>query len=620
MLSQAMRGYPELTYFPKMETSAAEGGSGDAAVVKLTQSGIDHTDPEYKNLETPSAVLPSLTTTSPGVIHKNAQAVVEAEVVRVEPYLNECTPPQWVEEAKVWFIDNLFPKEVRSKGCPISMEDAQEFDRPTQARALEQVIGDALRLTPEKMGIFLKTEVIDPASAPRIICCPDDVLRVFSRVFGKPLGDYIKDRLSSFAEYIGEGKYGFVDPSSLELIMERVIEQVREFATETDISKMDASVNSWWRKFERDIGDAFYDPEYHDLWHAWHEKLYKMEFTKRTHGERVKLGPSRRSGEFYTSLFNTIDMLFLPFCSYLKQKFGVRDRYTHDQYCEAWTAVGVGGGDDGLHADLSPEIVEEVGALMGFTVKAAKVSKGRPVSFLGVVRWAVKTYTYDPIRFVSKFSCVPTGPNIPWYEGVFRKFEAFVDLYPDVPLIGTGSTAVMRCLENRGVFQRDVKYDVALRKLNGWLHTARINSVNQLPCKASYEEMVSYYADRLDIPVSLVLLIEDSYKKAQSFSDFPRHCIKVETKEFKFPTMFQGNLYAIDKAPAQRRDKVIPKSAYHPKHAKQIKEEPKQEKEGEGWTIAKVKRRSNKAPSGNAGSSKPRGQAVKETKKATTQL
>jgi hypothetical protein len=257
---------------------------------------------------------------------------------------------------------------------------------------------------------------------------------------------------------------------------------------------------------------------------------------------------------------------------------------------------------------------------MGFTVKATKVPKGRPVSFLGVVRWSVKTYTYDPIRFVIKFSCVPSGPTIPWYEGVFRKFEAFVDLYPDVPLIGTGSTAVMRCLENRGVFQRDVKYDVALRKLNGWLHTARINSVNRLPCKASYEEMVSYFADRLDIPVSLVLLIEDAYKKAQSFSDFPRHCIKVETKEFKFPTMFQGNLYAIDKAPAQRRDKVIPQRAYHQNNAKQIKEEPKQEKEGEGWTLAKVKRRSSKAPSSHADDSKARRKTVKETKNAKSQL
>jgi hypothetical protein len=76
--------------------------------------------------------------------------------------------------------------------------------------------------------------------------------------------------------------------------------------------------------------------------------------------------------------------------------------------------------------------------------------------------------------------------------------------------------------------------------------------------------------------------------------------------------MFQGNLYAIDKAPAQRRDKVIPKSAYHPKHAQQKTEEPKEK--DEGWETAKVKRRRVKTPAGIASESKPRGPTVTKTK------
>lgn len=536
-VAKSILAHIRITDFPADGTSALEGGDAEATVVKLEDKPVNDDLPMP-----PIKVVPALATTETGVIAKTKQAVVEAEVERVEPYLNDTKPPEWIEKAKKEFMLHLFPRDKKNTGVPMSLEEARDLDRPSQARSFANVENDVINNLAKSIKIFLKTESMDPASAPRIISNPDDHLRVFSRMFGEPLAAYIKSRISDH--------YGFVAPAKLEMLFERTVGLAKENLTETDFSKMDATINMWFRRFELELGLEFFSKEFHPMWRTWHAKLYAEPKSKKLMGHSIYMGASRRSGEYFTSLFNTVENLFYCTCVVMYvRKCSVVQALQH---------VGCVGGDDGLHPDLDPTAAKEVGALLGFIVKATTIPLGQPVSFLGLVRFDHGVYSYDPIRFVRKCSSIATGDNIPAAEAAFRKFEAFAKMYPNVPIVGTMSNAVLRILRGLGKTGVERKYDKAARNINGFITTMMLEQSGLMPCDASYDQLMGYVADRLHIEVAKLEKIEQAFKSSKTFSDFPSHVINVDgvRKNFTYPTMFQGNIYCGSSPPARGSDNV----------------------------------------------------------------
>nr|UQB76071.1 RNA-dependent RNA polymerase [Flumine noda-like virus 34] len=314
----------------------------------------------------------------------------------------------------------------------------------------------------------------------------------------------------------------------------------------TDFEKMDATINRWWRQFEKELGLEYFAKAYHDLWKKWHSRLYSNPTTRKLHGRKINLGASRRSGEYYTSLFNTIEAFFYDLCVYVHMGYSFE---------EAVKCVGLVGGDDGLHADMDAEAATSVAAMFGLKVKINQVELGSPVDFLGLVRYSAGVYSYDPVRFAKKFGSVATGASVPPLEAVFRKFEPYARMYANVPIVGTASLAVLRILAKKGQNRRNAKYDLAARNISGYLNSLILDS-GMLPCRASQDEMMSHVANRLGIDVVKLEAIETAYKNAKEFSDFPSHVLDLGSKEFKFPTMFQGNLYKAGSQPCRVKESV----------------------------------------------------------------
>nr|UQB76079.1 RNA-dependent RNA polymerase [Flumine noda-like virus 46] len=535
-LAMAIKAHVRIQDFPCDGTSMLEGGDGFGYVVKL--------DPEVcvnaEDADPPVKLLPSLAVQETGVIAKTVQAVKEAEAERVAPYLNDKSPPDWIVKARKEFLDLLLPPEIAGTVVPLSVEESRELDRPNQARKFDQKEHEAIKPDPEAIKLFLKTEPVDPASASRFISDPDDFLRVFSRMFGEPLTRVLKE--STFMR----DHYGFIAPKKLEALWERLLVRAKKmgYTTETDFSKMDATVNMWMREMEEELGERAFHKDYHELWKIWHSKLYAKPDSKKLKGISVHLGASRRSGEYFTSLFNTILNMFYICCCFV---------YMGMTMAEAIEECGLVGGDDGLHPNLPVEVATKVADMLGFIAKAASVDLGAPTSFLGLVRFKPRVYCYDPIRFCSKMSSISTGANVPPEEAAIRKFTPMADLYPRVPLVGTISRAVLRIIKSKRSLTTDEKYDVYCRGKVGsylatlWKEEAQANDEENigLPFEIDEGEALGLVSIRLGISLVTLEIIEKRYEAAKSFKEFPSHILdlKCHKKEFKYPTIFQGDVY-----------------------------------------------------------------------------
>jgi len=389
---------------------------------------------------------------------------------------------------------------------------------------------------------------MDPAAAGRLISNPGEFLRVFSRMFGEPLTRLFKKKTFM------RDHYGFVDPTALKDMWEKVMERAKRlgYTTETDFTKMDATVNQWMRDFEREIGQRAFAKEYVPLWESWHSKLYKKTKSKGVHGHAIELGASRRSGEYFTSLFNTILNFFYVVCCFVECGMTTAD---------AIREAGLVGGDDGLHPNLPAEVAIRVAPMLGFIAKATQSNIGEPTSFLGQVRFRPGVFCYDPIRFVSKLSSTPCGANVPPFELAVRKFQATADLYPNVPLVGTISKAVLRLVDAKSgwrpaggkTLKLDPKYDELCRnvgmgyQMRVWKELAQESGerFKALPFEVDYDEACGLIATRMGIDLATLQIIERAYDVATDFNQFPSHVIDLsgQKKAFKYPTIFQGNVY-----------------------------------------------------------------------------
>jgi hypothetical protein len=542
LVAKSIMTHIRLTDFPADGTSMLEGGQGEGTVHHLDDEVPQNDDAEGP----PVKVIPNIIKTDVGVTDKTVTAVKIAEQERIAPHLNNVQPPEDICKMRDWFINQLIPEKYRHTGVPLSLEEALSEDRPSQAAKFEAVCNDAIQVEAEKIKIFLKTEVIDPASAPRVVSNPGDHERVFNRTLGQPLAEFLKTL--SFLKR----NYAFVAPPELQILIERVASQVAngdyKWWSETDFSKMDATVNEWCRDFEFRIGRLFFRRDLHDLWKQWHRKLYKEPRSKKLCGHSVNMGSSRRSGEYFTSLFNTILAAFFAFATFARMGLS---------YDEALLRVGVVGGDDGLHSGMDETIAEETAALIGFKVKVKSIPLGKPACVLGLLRFGDGTYTHEPKRFVTKSSSIATGRSVPPEEAAYRKFDMYARLYPNIPIVGTMSKAVIRILRSNGFTGPNARYDALCRNVAGYTTKVFYDLGNgtPFPCNSDKDELRGMMAVYLGIERTVLDRLEDAFENARSFSDFPSHVLDAEVKDFLYPTALNGNIYGRD-----RHDRKLVKS------------------------------------------------------------
>jgi hypothetical protein len=148
-----------------------------------------------------------------------------------------------------------------------------------------------------------------------------------------------------------------------------------EYITETDFSAQDATIDYDKRHVELLFLKELFHPKWHHLIENWHytdycgRVLYGPPGTRR---EKHMFKGSRGSGSPFTTYGNTpLTALF----AYIALRLtGLSDR-------EAWDALGIYSGDDGITANLPPGSCAEAADAMGFLVKPFK--RTLYIGFLG---------------------------------------------------------------------------------------------------------------------------------------------------------------------------------------------------------------------------------------------
>jgi len=264
--------------------------------------------------------------------------------------------------------------------------------KPSQRRILEESehgVGD------NRSAIFQKREAYARCNDPRAISQINGVDKREYSCYTYPLADRMK-RCSWYA---------FGKPPI------KIAARVAELCTDsishvdsTDFSRMDGRVSDLARILERLVMSKVYMGKYHlEIF-----RLLKTQTglrAKTRNGVVYNTGNARASGSPETSIFNTILNAFIAFLSFRMTRTDGR----YMDKAEAWCALGLYGGDDGLTPDQDRKAAEKAALMMGQVMTVERTKKGEPgVAFLARhygpdVWWGDSNSCCDIRRQLAKF-------------------------------------------------------------------------------------------------------------------------------------------------------------------------------------------------------------------------
>jgi len=206
---------------------------------------------------------------------------------------------------------------------------------------------------------------------------------------------------------------------------------IAAYLVKTDFARFDGRVAILLRVVERLALIRAFRREYAEKVTVLHKSQIDVRAVS-TFGLKYVVGTSRLSGSPETAVFNGLDNAFINFLAFRITR--VAGAYPSPK--EAWDALGLYGGDDGLTANVPLDSLERAAAMCGQKIKAEKIEHGH----VGVCFLARQ---YGPnVWFGDPNSCCDLPRQL-------SKFHATVFLAPNV-------TPVMKLLEKcRGYFCSD---------------------------------------------------------------------------------------------------------------------------------------------------------------------
>jgi hypothetical protein len=325
------------------------------------------------------------------------------------------------QEALAAFVKRLVP--VPHKGVPLDFDSVSDRQtKPGQKKDLQESGFWAKAVSIVKT--FVKREAYGKPTDPRNITTFNPKSKIDYAHFMYPLMDHMKE-----LPFYAFGK----TPLS---VAERVAEIASNASTVAcpDISRMDGFVNLFCRLLERAVGNRFFALEHLDAFAAAHDLAFN-NIGITSHGMRYEQEFSRGSGEMGTSVWNSIENLFIIFYAHW---------LTHKDYDQAWKFLlekVLAGGDDGLVADMGEEILIRAARDIGFILKCPIFKKGEAgVNFLARVYgpdvWSGDTNSMCSLRRQMEKFHLTTKCNIPPTQKLYEKSLSFSFTDSNTPVIG----------------------------------------------------------------------------------------------------------------------------------------------------------------------------------------
>jgi len=218
-----------------------------------------------------------------------------------------------------------------------------------------------------------------------------------------------------------------------------------QYVANTDFSKFDGHVNRGMRELEHKILVRAFDSSYHTDLMRIHENQYKTRAVGK-HGTRYNTNYTRLSGSPETSAFNSIENAFVAYCAFRNTLTRTRDQYIAP--IDAWSKLGIYGGDDGLTADLPEANYIRIAQLLGQKLTVEHIPRNcRGVKFLSRT-FGPDVWQGDPssccdlVRAIGKFHVSKKQTRFePWQQLILKSYN-YYHTDSQTPIIGDFVTKV----------------------------------------------------------------------------------------------------------------------------------------------------------------------------------
>jgi hypothetical protein len=273
-------------------------------------------------------------------------------------------PTQYMEDLMTEFAELLIPRPHILDPAVLDEVYARQH-RPSQRRILEQSETERPRRIAKS---FMKREAYADVKDPRPITTINGSDKRDYSMFIYPISDILKT-----TRWYAFGK----TPREISLRVCEVLSRART-AINTDFSRFDGRVSMILRTLERKVLTRAYKRAYLGELLDLHRSQHNLRGIGR-HGTRYTSAAARLSGSPETACFNSIDNAFVSYVTLRSEPFE-GGRRTPKQ---AWDALGIYGGDDGLTPDVSPEEATRSSTMVGLVLECDQVKRGHfGVTFL----------------------------------------------------------------------------------------------------------------------------------------------------------------------------------------------------------------------------------------------
>jgi hypothetical protein len=338
--------------------------------------------------------------------------------------------------------------------------------KPAQKLSLAKamVAGETLKRV---LKNFIKSEAYPDVKDPRNISMYNDSDKLDMATFSLAVSAHLKQ-----FKWYGPG----MTPDEIAARVRDICVVTRLFLNSSDLRRMDGFVTYVLRGVDRGVCMRLFANH-----RAVMNELLKRNVDNRgsfPHGTTYEQGPVHGSGCSATSVFQTMRATFIAYLGFRRAGLCPLD---------AWEALGIHFGDDGLDADLPPEAHEWAAKQVGQVLETIVVERGDPgVTFLAryyspEVWYGDVNSMCDVKRQLAKLHTTVRLPSgVTAEQKVVEKSMGYVATDRNTPVLGEFCSKVLELSEFRpakklGVATWWSQFDGSVQypneNVNGWMDT-----------------------------------------------------------------------------------------------------------------------------------------------------
>jgi len=436
------------------------------------------------------------------------ECCVQQRVENIRPA--EGKIPDWVQTYSDDFREHLFSKIGLVE--PDTVEDFLDSCSPKDKKKYSVAAeGDALDR--RIRSTFQKVEAYPGVKAPRDIKDVPKPLVLFYSLYIKPLVKAIKLHCPCYAF----GK----SPKGVARRVRRILEG-KVKVTLTDFSKFDGTQGEFlFNEFRRDLL-RFFGPNHKSTLNAMLDCLHDLVHVTK-YGRFFFILFQMVSGSADTSCRNTIHNMRANYIVF---------RYSGLSIEDAWEALGIYGGDDGLSCYPDLKKAKEVMDILGLTIKIAERGPGDQIDFLGRVYPDPFTSTrshHDIARAAGKLHISPHELDNASLETMcWRKAVSIWVTDSRTPVISVWARNVLRLVPSGEwvtTWQSKVFAEYPLKDKTRYTSQRIMETwadpIFLPPNPAECEEALANFLDSYEISVSQYEAWERAMDTAKTLADFP---------------------------------------------------------------------------------------------------